>query len=234
MRYRRCMEDATMRLKRKEISDEEFEQLKQELRKKRQIPPWFKDRFTLDYDDQLSKLMAVSACEDIAVETKIFHPRVRQAKRLLEERLEDGKTVCDVKMRKLHSIVVETCKKELDLYSQEQKREEWEQVSMQMEIKTKEMLGGAGKQAAKGVGFKEVSSQVILEKKARMVCKAEKQHKFASCNRCAGCTTKNCGVCKHCLDMTKFGGPNKLKQKCVKRVCVNPLLSSCKHCVWNV
>ena len=228
------MEDATMRLKREEISDEEFEQLKQELRKKRQIPLWFKMRFTLDYDDQLPKLMAVSECEEVAEETKIFHPRVRQAKRLLEERLEEGKIVCDVKMRKLHSIVVETCKRDLDLYSQEQKRAEWEQVSLQMEIKSKEMLGGAGKQAGKGVGFKEVEAKVLLEKKARMVCKAEKQHKFSSCKKCAGCRTENCRKCKHCLDKEKYGGPNKLKQKCMMRICVNPLLSSCKHCVWNV
>ena len=158
-----------MRFERGEISSEEFQQLKQELRKKRQIPSWFKKRFTLDYDDQLPKLTAVTACEEVAEETKIFHPRVRQAKRLLEERLEEEKIICDVKMRKLHSIVVETCKRDLDLYSQEQKREEWEQVSMQMEIKSKEMLGGAGKQAGKGVGFKEVDDKVMLEKKARMV-----------------------------------------------------------------
>ena len=223
-----------MRLKRGEINGEEFEQLKQELKKKRQIPTWFKNRFTLDYDDQLPKLTTVSTCEEVAEETLLFHPRVRQAKRRLEERLEEGNIICDVKMRKLHSVVVETCKKDFDLYSQEQKREEWEQVSLQMEIKTKEMLGGPGKGAAKGVGFKGVEDEVLLEKKARMVCKAEKQHKFSSCKKCAGCRTENCGKCKHCLDKEKYGGPNKLKQKCMMRICVNPMLANCKHCVWNV
>ena len=223
-----------MRLKRKEISCEEFEQVKQELRRKRQIPTWFKKRFILDYDDQLPKLKSVLVCDEMAEKTKVCPPRVRQAKRLLEERLEEGEIICDVKMRKLHSIVVETCKRDLDLYTQEKKREEWEHVSLQMEIKTKEMLGGPGKQAGKGVGFKEVDGKEILEKKARMVCKAEKQHRFSSCKRCAGCTAKNCGKCNFCMDMPKFGGPHKLKQKCVTRVCVNPLLSNCKHCVWNV
>ena len=228
------MEAATMRFKRKEISDEEFEKVKQELRRKRQIPHWFKKCFKLDYDDQLPELKPVLACEEVTEETKNFPPRVRQAKRLLEERLEEGEIICDVQIRKLHSIVAETCKQDLDSYNQEKKREQYEHVIMQMEIKTKEMLGGPGKQAGKGVGFKEVDDKVMLEKKARMVCKAEKTHKFVSCKRCAGCRTENCGKCHYCLDMTKFGGPNKLKQKCVKRVCVNPLLNNCRHCVWNV
>ena len=223
-----------MRLKRNEISGEEFEEVKQELSRKRQIPPWFRKRFKLDYDDQLPKLMSVSACEEVEEKMLSFPPRVWQAKRLLEERLEEGEIICDVKIRKLHSIVVETCKKDLDLYNQEKKRVECEHRSLQMEIKTKEVLGGPGKQAGKGVGFKEVEAKALLEKKARMVCKAEKQHKFSSCKKCAGCRTENCRKCKHCLDKEKYGGPNKLKQKCMMRICVNPLMSSCKHCVWNV
>ena len=55
--------------------------------------------------------------------------------------------------------------------SQEQKREEWEHVSNEY-ADVKEMLGGAGK---------EVEHTVILEKKTRMVFKAEKRHKFSSC-----------------------------------------------------
>ena len=223
-----------MRLKRKEISGEEFEEVKWELRRKRQIPPWFKKRFKLDYDDQLPKLMPVLTCEEVVEEMKTFPPRVWQAKRLLEERLDEGEIICDVQIRKLHRLVVETRKKDLDLYNQGKKREQYGHVIMQMEIKTKEMLGGPGKQAGKGVGFKEVDDKVMLEKKARMVCKAEKMHKFVSCKRCAGCMSGNCGKCKFCLDMPKFGGPQKLKQKCMKRVCVNPLMNNCKHCVWNV
>ena len=223
-----------MRLKRKEISGEEFEEVKQMLRRKRQIPPWFKKRFKLAYDDQLPKLISVSACEEVDQRLLSFPPRVWQAKRLLQERLEEGEIICDVKIRKLHSIVVETCKKDLDLYNQEKKRVEYEHISLQMEIKTKEVLGGPGKQAGKGVGFKEVDDKVMLEKKARMICTAEKTHKFVSCTRCAGCMSENCGKCKFCFDMPKFGGPQKLKQKCEKRVCVNPLLNNCKHCVWNV
>ena len=69
-----------MRLKRKEISCEEFEQVKQELRRKRQIPTWFKKRFILDYDDQLPKLKSALVCDKMAEKTKVCPPRVRQAK----------------------------------------------------------------------------------------------------------------------------------------------------------
>merc|ERR1719367_1798675 len=50
---RRCLQDAIARLLREEISMSEFEKVKRELRRKRQIPIWFKERFNLDYDDQI-------------------------------------------------------------------------------------------------------------------------------------------------------------------------------------
>lgn len=41
------------------------------------------------------------------------------------------------------------------------------------------------------------------------------------CGECDGCTLSDCGVCKFCLDMAKFGGTGKRKQCCAKRRCVN-------------
>lgn len=38
---------------------------------------------------------------------------------------------------------------------------------------------------------------------------------------CSGCLAKDCGSCKFCLDMPKFGGPGKKKKRCVERVCRN-------------
>ncbi len=43
-----------------------------------------------------------------------------------------------------------------------------------------------------------------------------KQSGVSSCD-CAGCTKQNCGKCKMCLDMPKFGGKGKKKQKCLLR-----------------
>ena len=39
------------------------------------------------------------------------------------------------------------------------------------------------------------------------------------CGKCAGCTERDCGTCKYCLDMKKFGGAGKQKQSCVKGIC---------------
>lgn len=36
---------------------------------------------------------------------------------------------------------------------------------------------------------------------------------------CAGCVQDDCGKCKYCTDMKKFGGPGRKKQRCVLRQC---------------
>lgn len=42
------------------------------------------------------------------------------------------------------------------------------------------------------------------------------------CGKCPPCLAENCQKCAHCLDMRKYGGPGKMKQKCMKKVCINP------------
>ena len=39
------------------------------------------------------------------------------------------------------------------------------------------------------------------------------------CGECYACLRKDCGKCSHCLDKPKFGGPNKMKQVCIKKKC---------------
>ncbi|XP_073950640.1 CXXC-type zinc finger protein 1-like isoform X2 [Choristoneura fumiferana] len=47
------------------------------------------------------------------------------------------------------------------------------------------------------------------------------------CGDCSGCLRYNdCGQCDACEDMFKFGGNNKLKQKCRQRVCIKSKKSS--------
>ncbi|XP_043992083.1 uncharacterized protein LOC122842241 isoform X3 [Gambusia affinis] len=48
-----------------------------------------------------------------------------------------------------------------------------------------------------------------------------------ACRSCAACLRENCGVCTFCRDMRKFGGPSRMKQKCVRRRCL--LLSARKQ-----
>ncbi|PIK62821.1 putative CXXC-type zinc finger protein 1 [Apostichopus japonicus] len=40
------------------------------------------------------------------------------------------------------------------------------------------------------------------------------------CGECEACLRSDCGKCDFCLDMKKFGGPGKIRQKCRKRQCL--------------
>ena len=47
-----------------------------------------------------------------------------------------------------------------------------------------------------------------------------KKHK-RRCSECAACLNEvDCGKCRFCKDMRKFGGPGRLRQKCIKRQCL--------------
>ena len=50
----------------------------------------------------------------------------------------------------------------------------------------------------------------------------KKQRRVRACRKCESCRRENCGACKYCQDMRKFGGRGVLKQKCTLRVCVDP------------
>ena len=39
------------------------------------------------------------------------------------------------------------------------------------------------------------------------------------CGKCSGCKKENCGLCRNCRDMPKFGGKGKLRLACALRVC---------------
>ena len=39
------------------------------------------------------------------------------------------------------------------------------------------------------------------------------------CGACAGCRVENCGVCRNCRDMKRFGGKGRLRQACEDRKC---------------
>ncbi|EDV24137.1 uncharacterized protein TRIADDRAFT_27303, partial [Trichoplax adhaerens] len=62
----------------------------------------------------------------------------------------------------------------------------------------------------------------------------EKRQKrsIRACGKCDACTrTEDCGKCKFCLDMPKFGGPKRLRQKCMLRQCkfYSRLVSPLRH-----
>jgi hypothetical protein len=39
------------------------------------------------------------------------------------------------------------------------------------------------------------------------------------CRQCQACLREDCGACNACLDKPKFGGPNRLRKKCLERKC---------------
>ncbi|XP_038669671.1 lysine-specific demethylase 2B-like isoform X4 [Scyliorhinus canicula] len=53
------------------------------------------------------------------------------------------------------------------------------------------------------------------------------------CRKCEACLRSECGECHFCKDMKKFGGPGRMKQSCIKRQCIAPVLphtAVCKIC----
>ena len=46
------------------------------------------------------------------------------------------------------------------------------------------------------------------------------------CKQCDACLRDDCRECVFCRDMRKHGGPGTMKQTCIKRRCLNPILPS--------
>ena len=42
--------------------------------------------------------------------------------------------------------------------------------------------------------------------------------KRQGCGQCEACTKADCGKCRYCLDKKKFGGKERLKQRCIHSV----------------
>ena len=48
---------------------------------------------------------------------------------------------------------------------------------------------------------------------------ARRKPRKTNCGKCNGCISEDCGKCRFCKDKKKFGGKNKIKQKCKEREC---------------
>ena len=52
------------------------------------------------------------------------------------------------------------------------------------------------------------------------VCVCQIKRSARMCGECDACLrTEDCAQCDFCKDMKKFGGPNKIRQKCRQRQC---------------
>lgn len=60
---------------------------------------------------------------------------------------------------------------------------------------------------------------------------SDRKKSSRKCGNCEACTrTEDCAQCDFCKDMKKFGGPNRLRQKCRLRQCRNYGLSTSTLC----
>lgn len=71
---------------------------------------------------------------------------------------------------------------------------------------------------------------VQMKKKSEAAPPSGRQKRRMACGSCVACLRKNCGTCMFCRDMRKFGGPCRLKQKCVMRRC---LVVSARKKQWS-
>ncbi|XP_013776610.2 lysine-specific demethylase 2A-like isoform X2 [Limulus polyphemus] len=51
------------------------------------------------------------------------------------------------------------------------------------------------------------------------------------CKKCEPCLRSDCGDCHFCKDMKKFGGAGRMKQSCISRQCVAPVLPHTACCI---
>ncbi|KAG1701334.1 Lysine-specific demethylase 2B [Nymphon striatum] len=51
------------------------------------------------------------------------------------------------------------------------------------------------------------------------------------CKKCDACLRNDCAECHFCKDMRKFGGPGRMKQSCIARQCMAPVLPHTASCL---
>lgn len=140
-------------------------------------------------------------------------PRFRAAKRKL---LEDPDN-CFVKIEPLVKVAVFSYLRKL------RRQERYENTYKKTSTETNDQKVSQG--------FTGANVANMIAKKSRTSC--SKNHRFRPCRKCTGCRTPNCSVCRFCLDMPCYGGPGINKQKCMRRVCSNPVMQSCDSCTWD-
>lgn len=70
---------------------------------------------------------------------------------------------------------------------------------------------------------RNIFEQFFLHQIDGKASSAPKRHR---CGVCEACQMPDCGECKHCKDMLKFGGSGRSKQACIKRRCPNMAVQS--------
>lgn len=206
-----------LKIEEEERMNSEVKEEPEEAQKERKVDEIYKDNVDLFKNYDLSDFV-----EDWTMASaRKWSPKHRAALRRLRENLD----TCTIRLKSMRPV-------EAMSYLQKRRRQE-KYERLQKSIAEANTLDNYSHYANGHVsgGFKGANIADMMEKKAQRNC--IKNHRFRACKKCFGCRTPNCGQCISCCDMPRFGGLGVNKQKCLKRVCTNPVMQSCESCKWN-
>jgi len=86
-------------------------------------------------------------------------------------------------------------------------------------------VGNTSMKSGQSGGFPEKT-----EKSPSKRMQSGNRRRRVRCKTCEACLGGDCKQCVYCKDMTKYGGPGRMKQTCEKRRCLHPQLPVCAHC----
>jgi len=210
------------------LDDDDLQTFKNHIRTRREIPEWFIQMFSFAeenkpvYEDRVDLFKNFNMFKNHLVkqeskQNKLEGPRYRRVRLNL---LENTDTF-SVKLKPLRKI-------EVFCHMRKLKRQEAYEKAFKDSLAAKKVK--LAESTTVSNGFAGANIDDMIAKKAMMTC--SKKHRFRACAKCSGCRTPNCGDCMNCYDMPMFGGPGTAKQKCVKRVCINPRMQQCNECKW--
>ncbi|XP_034027743.1 methyl-CpG-binding domain protein 1a isoform X2 [Thalassophryne amazonica] len=110
-----------------------------------------------------------------------------------------------------------------DKGEEEEEREENDDGSVNTEQEVKRRRSARRKVRTDSDDDDEWTPRVVKkdeEEPKKTTCpKVQHKRRRAACGQCESCRRKDCGTCVYCLDKSKFGGRNTLKQRCRNRIC---------------
>ena len=71
----------------------------------------------------------------------------------------------------------------------------------------------------KSLAVKVLVEKMKINKSAKKL--PSERVKKTRCKECASCIREDCRKCIYCQDMKRYGGPGRLKQKCMYKKCFN-------------
>lgn len=204
------------------LEDEDLHKFEEHIRIKREVPKWYYDQFSFiednfpKYEDDIDlfNTFDISKYTTDGESGPLVGPRYRRTKLDLAENLES----CQVKLKPIRKVDVFSHMRKL------KRQNAYEESCNSKSIKTEVPTVSSG--------FAGANIDDMIAKKAMMTC--HKTHRFRACRKCTGCLTPNCGDCANCFDMPAFGGFGTSKQKCKKRMCINPIMQQCPECKWTI